>query len=906
VSQKLQFEQARIFRTRIRGDITERHMNLIQRIRNIISPPKAPEPGQDSGQEDLFRARYQAFRRLLSANNGALDFMTELEEAALGHRHFGMHFVRSRVTGATAKVFNIVENLLYLAPGKYLGLRDALKGIQERIQEALVTRQAGRRQELVLDLASVTAADVADVGGKMANLGELRNTLQVPVPNGFAITAHAYQTFMQHTGLWEEINCLVLGHPMAAHFAACPLPDSDDEEAANQPIALLELCAKIRGMILAAEVPDELQQAILAAYDRLCALEGRPVHVALRSSALGEDSAGASFAGQHKSLLNLDRDSLVDGYKEIVASKYSAHAMTYRYMLGIRDDDVLMCVGCLSMVTSQAGGVAYTINPLDAGDDRVRVTSAWGVAKGVVDGTATSDEFVVEKGEKPRIAERTVPRKESALVCSPTEGVCRISLEPDQCEMPPLQDSQILELARMSMRIERHYGLPQDIEWAYTPEGALVLLQARPLETREPDQTPVLLPDTAPLVHAGSTASPGAAAGVVHIVRKDVDILVIPDNAILVCVEAAPKWAAVLNRCQGVITEQGSVAGHLANVAREFRVPALFGVAGVTSRLSPGQEITLDADNAAVYPGRQEELLVRRPRRPNMMAGSPVFQTLERVMQHITPLNLLDPDALDFTAANCRTLHDITRFCHEKSVQEMFNFGRDHDFSPRSSKQLKTVIPMQWWIINLEDGFVKETPGKMVPLDNIASIPMLALWRGIVAFPWEGPPSLDGKGFMSVLFQSATNANLEPARASHFADKNYFMISKHFCNLQSRFGYHFTSVEALGGPRPRENYIRFQFKGGAADQQRRVRRARFVGEILDEFNFQTRVREDALFARLDDCDQQFIEDHLEILGHILIHTRQLDMIMNREEVVQFYKQRILRQLHSLMDAKNRG
>ena len=113
-------------------------------------------------------------------------------------------------------------------------------------------------------------------------------------------------------------------------------------------------------------------------------------------------------------------------------------------------------------------------------------------------------------------------------------------------------------------------------------------------------------------------------------------------------------------------------------------------------------------------------------------------------------------------------------------------------------------------------------------------------------------------------------------------------------------------MEALAGPRPRENYIRFQFKGGAADHHRKVRRARFVGEILDEFGFQTKVREDAMFARLDDCDQEFIEDRLELLGHILIHTRQLDMIMNKEDVVQFYKKRILQQLHAMMDVKNKA
>jgi len=165
-------------------------MNLIQRVKNIFSPP-APTTEQDNEQEDLFRARYQAFRRLLSANNGALDFMTELEEAAQGHLHFGMHFVRSRATGATAKVYNIVENLLYLAPGKYLGLRDALRTIQDQIQQELTLKQTSRRQELVLDLDRITAHDVEDVGGKMANLGELRNTLQIPVPAGFAITAQA-------------------------------------------------------------------------------------------------------------------------------------------------------------------------------------------------------------------------------------------------------------------------------------------------------------------------------------------------------------------------------------------------------------------------------------------------------------------------------------------------------------------------------------------------------------------------------------------------------------------------------------------------------------------------------------------------------------------------------------------
>lgn len=877
-------------------------MRFWHNFKNLFRPKTSPRDNVD--QDEIFKARYQAFRRLLAANNVCLDTMTELEEAARGHRHFGMHFIRSRVTSIMAKVMVIVENMLYLAPGKYAALPEILQGIQEALQRELGQRPAIRRRDLILELSEITADDTDIVGGKNANLGELRNRLGLPVPDGFAMTSHAYATFMQKSGLWDQINCLVLGHPMASYFASSRPSENvsaDSSEDDEHAITLLELCSKIRSMILEAAVPPELETAILDAYDRLCVREGETVNVALRSSALGEDSAGASFAGQYKSLLNLNKDSLIEGYKEVVASKYSPHAMTYRYMRGLRDDEVMMCVGCLSMVTSKAGGVVYTVNPLDILDTTIQITSAWGMAKGVVDGTAATDHFTVAKPDPLRVQTQTISRKQSCLVCSEVEGVCRLSVDPALCEASTLDQNQVLELAQTAMTIENHYGEPQDIEWAITPNHQFFLLQTRPLDIPETSRARYPRPACPPLVQDGCTASPGTAHGTVHVIKKDVDLLLVPPKAILVCVEASPKWAAVLPRCQGIISEQGSAAGHLANVAREFRIPALFGVKNASKLLSPGTEITLDATNTTIYPGCQDILLEHQTEQPSLMMGSPVFQTLERVNEYITPLNLFDPDAVTFTAANCKTLHDITRFCHEKSVQEMFRFGRDHDFSPRSSKQLKTIVPMQWWIINLENGFHQETEGAMVALDNIASIPMLALWRGIVAFPWEGPPSIDGKGFLSVLFQATANRNLEPGMASNFANKNYFMISKHFCNLQSRFGFHFTSVEALAGPRPRENYIRFQFKGGAADLHRRVRRTRFVGEILDEFNFQTQIREDALFARLDDCDQEFIEKHLELLGHILMHTRQLDMIMSREDVVQFYKKRILNQLHTLMN-----
>jgi pyruvate,water dikinase len=863
-------------------------LKINELFKNIFKAKIAKSPQEIEELKTLFQSRYHNFKLLLSANNKALEIMSEIEEALSGSRVFGMSFIKSKSTSVLVNVYKIIKNLDALAPDKYKELYSVFQDVKQEIDAVLAKTSSASGEKLILHFEEIDESMSSYTGTKMARLGGILKNTPYKVPHGFVITSKASQMFFGYLDLQSEIDRRI---------------QANHSETID---SLIKLSSDIRELIISSPIPIEILDTIKDAFTVLEKKIGNR-NVSLRSSAIGEDSLGASFAGQYSSRLNVTGQNILEAYKEILSSMYNLTAITYRLNKGIADQDVSMCVGCMVMVDAVCGGVVYTGNPLSSDDDSIIINSAWGLPKAVVDGSINSDNFVIERSTL-NILNKEISYKTHKLISIKEGGLLKEELKDNIAQRQSLSDIMIIDISKMALTLERYYSEPLDIEWAIDTNDDIHILQCRPLQkiarstSNQSEDSTIEL--DARIFKGGINVSQGTAYGTIYIVENVDDMMSFPEeNGILVVKQSLPRWAALLGRACALITEQGGVVGHLATVARELDKPAIFSAYNITGLVSTGDVVTIDSGRTSIYKGHLESVLKRHLRLDTPMAGSRVHKLLKEVSRHIVPLNLLDPDSLNFTPDKCKTLHDITRYCHEKSVKEMFRFGSDHHFSQRASKQLVYKVPLKWWVINLDDGFREDVLGKHVDITNIVSIPFLALWEGIMAVPWSGPPSIDTKGFISILHQATVNTDLDPTMASQYSNKNYFLISKNFCSLVSRFGFHFATVETMLSERVSENYAGFIFKGGAADLERRIKRARFLGRLLEEYGFYVQVRDDSLNARAEAQEIPEMEKRLKVLGYLLMHTRQLDMIMSNDALVNNYWITMKRDLDSIVDRR---
>jgi pyruvate,water dikinase len=824
-----------------------------------------------------FRFKYSCFKELLASNKEFLEILSDLEEKLQGRQVFGMSYVSSRATRAVFHTLRMVKNLDDLSNHHYPQLFKTVEAIYSRIREVIGARKELPPGRFILPYSQINADMVDWVGGKNAHLGEMKSRLDLPIPEGFAVTTRAFQAFMDQNNLFDEINRRKM------------------EIDPDLPESITLASEDIQRVILNTPLPTNLEEALYHAYD-LLAREGLPgstaagsLPVALRSSAIGEDSE-LSFAGQYLSILNVDREKLAQGYKMVLASLFTPRAISYRLSQGIRDEDIAMSVACLQMIDSLASGVMYSRHPFKPRDEDILINAVWGLGPYAVDGVIPPDTYRVAKRDRFNILVTSISTKPVQLVRNPRGGLLEVPVAEERVHGPCLSPDQISTLAGYALKLEEHYRVPQDIEWALDPQGRVLLLQARPLQIQAPARTGPLdltaLAQYPVLIEAGDIASPGVGFGPVFQVRSEDDLSRFPEGAVLVARHSSPKYVIVMKKASAIVTDSGSVTGHMASLAREFRVPAILGAAGATAALADGQEITVDAYEGRVYRGKVPELFSLIAQREALITETPVYRVLRQAADWIVPLNLTDPKAPEFGPEGCRTLHDVARLVHELSYREMFLLGDLVAGREGVAFKLVAPIPLDLYVIDLEGGFLNRPEGTgKITMEEIASVPFRALLRGMTLEDFKTPQvrPVEFKGFISVMSeQMLTN----PQASDRFGDRSFAIISDKYLNFSSRVGYHYSVLDAYCGHTVSKNYITFSFKGGAADDVRRNRRVRAIALILRELDFTVDVQGDRVDARFQKYEGPVIEEKLDQLGRLLIFTRQMDMLMNTEASVE--------------------
>lgn len=310
------------------------------------------------------------------------------------------------------------------------------------------------------------ATDRTRVGGKNASLGEMM-AIGLPVPPGFAITTDAYHRLRGHPEVRETVHRLL---------AEAELGDPDGLEQISQ---------KVRGIIEAAPLDSALEEQVRAAYATLCEHCGvDDVPVAVRSSATAEDLPDASFAGEHDSYLWIrGADSVLDRISRCWSSIFTARAISYRHQMGHDHDVISMSVGIQKMVLPRTAGVAFTLNPINGDRSIVAIDASWGLGEAVVAGEVNPDNFLVDK-VLFEIVHRAISCKAVEYRVTDAHAVEQVAVDAERQTLPSLTDNEVRAVAGLARKAEKHYGQPQDIEWAIDgdlPDGtSVVLLQSRP------------------------------------------------------------------------------------------------------------------------------------------------------------------------------------------------------------------------------------------------------------------------------------------------------------------------------------------------------------------------------------------------------------------------------------------
>jgi pyruvate,water dikinase len=569
--------------------------------------------------------------------------------------------------------------------------------------------------DAVVWLEEVGKEDLATVGGKGASLGEMIN-IGLPVPGGFAVTAQAFRDFINRTGIAEKL------------FDALKVDVNDEAQ-------LLKAEAAAKKQIMDARVPKDIEQTIRSRYEELRKREGKEIFVAVRSSATAEDLPDASFAGQQETYLNTrGADDVFNAVRKCWASLYGARAIFYRVEQGFDHEKVNLSAIVQKMVDSEKSGVMFSSQP-STGEPLVVIEAAWGLGEAVVSGSVSPDNYVVDRVKKT-IANKSIAAKEIMIIRDPkTLKTVTVKVPAKKREAVVLTDDEILQLAKYAEILEKHYGIPQDIEWG-VETNKIYILQSRPITTIHNAKKPASeAAGTGKVLVTGLGASPGVATGIVRIITSGKELNKIKQGDIMVTKMTMPDMVPGMKRAGAIVTDEGGMACHAAIVSRELGCPAVVGTKKATAVLKDGMEVTVDGRKGMVFEGR---VAIAESAKPAVASGAAAMISKPITATEIK-VNISEPDRAQAAAATLADGVGLLRIEHMilglgKTPNWYIKNKRTDEYIDELVKGIKTVAdafyPKPVWVRTLDaptDEFRAMEGGEGEPIEHN---PMLG-WRGI-------------------------------------------------------------------------------------------------------------------------------------------------------------------------------
>jgi pyruvate, water dikinase len=823
---------------------------------------------------------YHTFRVLLDNNQRSLSLLGTVDQM-LATPGASWSELAEKAEDLLSVTYELVDGLNRLTGNRHVGLYGRHEALVNAIRlEVEKMREAQPSAPSCIPLDSITAEVRPIVGGKAATLALLRQA-GFPVPDGFSITSTACGQIIMESGLDAFLR-------RRLRRARLESVSQQQVEADAQ---------EMRQRILHLDIPEKIRDEIQRAYGRLCS-NGHSA-VSVRSSALLEDMPEHTFAGQFKSILNVTTfEDFLSALKEVIASNFSSRSTFYRVHAGLPPAEHDMAVLCQHMVDSKSAGVLFTLDPTAPESGRVLLSAVPGLGTLAVGGEAPADIYRPFRDNPESEAMESwvdVAVKTRRVVSMPGGGVRDVEVPQSETVAPLLNADEALALVRYGRRIENLVGNPQDIEWAIDWEGEINILQSRAVRFARADRRAANVAQGEVLLEGGVCASPGRRIGRVKIIHSmdDFEGQGDEDRApdIMVLRQSIVDVARWLPAFEGVVVDFGNPADHLSCVAREYSRPMLTGTGRASQVLHDGQWVILDADRKTVFSAPEEAWVgvsfssSRLPAR-KLDGSSPEHMTANRfssLRRLVETLNLTDAYGPTFSILECKSLHDIIRYTHEMAVLAMFDAGDAVvEGADTLLRRLDEGIPFHFLVIDLGGGIVHGQRGFKISPDDVLCTPLLALWEGISTpgLRWNKPPP--AQAVSGLLAKSM----FDGGSGRPVGQQNYALITNDYLNLNARVDYHFALVDSVCGSNPRENYIRFRFKGGGTTSLQRERRARFIVEVLESEGFFTNRKGDLVTASLQEMRQEETHKSLTMLGRLLGFSRLLDAAMLDDDVPQ--------------------